>query len=187
MGLAAPFKRSYTDLFHKYVNNKQFVVEGNLAATLRQQTVHALLAAWKQVCKVQNITSAANKVGLLPFDPSKPLDSPYVRPTADDGRHEDIRRHRDVFSINNKEITLPDVIEEIRNKIRELSDKHLCLKLADFGGNLRRVAEYYIRRAAELNVFQLSVIPSILHLTEQPVHFWGIFPMGRDENQNQYS
>ena len=132
---------------------------------MRRQSLQALLLAWKNVATIDKITAAAEKVGLRPFNPEKPLESEFVRK---EGNEEDgverVQQHvtRELFSINNKEITRPEIIEAIKSKISAPIDFPLCRRFTEFHNNLCEVAVFYAREAKLRKVIQLTVISPIL-------------------------
>ena len=171
VSLAAPFKRKYTDLFRSYVKNKEHVVPGNVAATLRRQTTFAILCAWREVTTIDSILRAANAVGLFPFNPAKPLESQYVHDeepsTTQEQNSNQGGNRRNVFSINNKEITRMENIAAIKMKIND-NDRYLCRSMNEFP-DMRSLVEFYINAARTRNIHMLTTPPMFRH-----THYYGL-------------
>lgn len=168
VSLASPFKRRYTEIFQQYIKEKKYVVPGNVAATLRRQTIFAIITAWREITNIEKVQQAAAAVGLYPFNPMKPMESQYVHETAADANEAPRRNTRNIFSINNKEITTEENINEIRNIITEQKDKLLCRDISSFE-NLRCLAEFYINLGRTHGCCMLTVPPMIRN-----VHFFGL-------------
>ena len=96
----------------------------------------------------------------------KPLESQYVR--DEQAEEEPERNPREIFSINNKEITTEENINLIRNFIHEQKDKVLCRDMSEFP-DLRSLAEFYIQTGRTHGCSMLTVPPMI-----RSVHFFGL-------------
>ena len=154
--LASPLKRRFTNLFNDYIKNKNYTIENNSAATLRNVIVHALVEAWDAVCVQCNVSAGATQVGINPVNPGVVRASPYVRDFTPEERavfQRHMERMRNRVSTSNSCITETDKIAEIRNAMNNRPEWNIIKQ------------EFVVPQGADVNVayfyFSHALITSI--------------------------
>ena len=161
VGLAAALKRRFTQNFHAYLKDKNYYIQGNNNATMRNIAVSAFIDAWENIANINNCRMAAAQVGLEPVDRSRPKSNQYARDLTDRENEvlENRRNRAETLNINNCIITDPEKIEEIRAYVqRSERDKYLCKKLSEFP-DFKAIYRYLVENAAEHNVHMLTNPP----------------------------
>ena len=130
VSLALPLKKAFTTLFQDKLKLREYMIPGNIAATLRKIAVESFVEAWDITCTLSKAMQAAAAVGINPYhvnaphvvaSPRNPLQNKWVKETLPE-EHERIIAARmqaasNRLNINNREITDPQVIEEIRESL----------------------------------------------------------------------
>ena len=168
VGLAGPLKQKYGELLRMYLKSRHGYRDTVYPAEmLRRQCVEAIIEAWDSVASPRNCRAAAEAVGLYPFSPTKPLENEFVRDlTPEEEQLESARqeRLRTRITINNKELTLSNEIENVKQKVNSGRDKELCKSLSDFS-SFKEICRHYISAAKERDVIPLTVFPPIRETT----------------------
>ena len=136
VGLASPLKKRFAQLLHEMLKKEANHVEGNIAATMRKNTLEAFTAAWDMVCSKANCESAAAEVGIYPVDKTRPKSSPYVRDFTEIERVQLAawkRRSSNRLSINGCLLTDSVKIDEVRATVSQSRRDHILAgKLANW-------------------------------------------------------
>jgi len=140
VGLASPLKKRFAQLFHDMMKKESNHVDGNVAATMRKNTIEAFTTAWDVICSKANCESAAAEVGLHPVDRSRPKSSPYVRDLTEIERTQLAawnRKHSNRISISGCLLSGTTKIDEVRGMVgKNPRDKDLAGTLAEYEGYL---------------------------------------------------
>ena len=144
VGLAAPMKSKFKDVFHLQERKDREGYQTN-NARIRRHAAIAVISAWSCASTLSNRLSAAKATGMYPYNPEVVYNSRFVTvPTQlqqERQNERDERRHRGI-DINSKIISDPVNVDAIIEKLKQNNKfVHLCNPPTKEDGSLLNYCE----------------------------------------------